>query len=129
MTHLFDPAIRHVRIIEAQVEQRTLDLFGEPGKAEGAIIARGSQDCALQRLHEMCPAIEFSSGVWRLSQIVLRVQIETGTSRRASVTVKLRPAAAATFKRQRSEGQIMEFLRRNGFCHARIADQSALAAE
>lgn len=129
VTHLFDPAIRHVRIIEAQVEQRTLDLFGEPGKAEGSIIARDSQNCALKRLHEMCPTIEFSSGVWRLAQIVLRVQIETGTSRRASVTVKLRPAAAATFKRQRFEGQIMELLRRNGFCHARIADQSAVAAE
>lgn len=129
MKDRFDPAIRHVRIIEAQVEQRTLDLFGKPGKAEGSMIARDSQDCALQRLREMCPTIEFSSGVWRLAQVVLRVQIETGTSRRASVTVKLRPAAAATFKRQRFEGQIMELLRRNGFCHARIADQSAVAAE
>ena len=129
LTHRFNPAIRHVRIIEAQAEQRTLDLFGTPGKAEGSMIARDSHDCALGRLRAMCPSIEFASGVWRLAQIVLRVQIETGTTRRASVTVKLRPAAAATFKRQRFEGQIMELLRRNGFCHDRDADRPAVAAE
>lgn len=125
----FDPAIRSARIVEAQVEHLSLDLFGNACIVEGSLMARSGQQCAVKRLRDMCPAIEFTTGAWRLSQIVIRVKIDTGLARPASVTVRLRPHADAAFKRQRFESQIMELLRRNGFCHVQDTHRSAVAAE
>jgi len=129
LRHEYDRSILRARIVEARIDDLSLDLFGDACKVEGTLVARDTQFCALKRLRHMCPEIEFTSGRWRIGHLVARVEIATATSHTSSVTVKIRPDADATFKRHRVEAQIMEFLRRNGFCHERRNDQSPAAAE
>ncbi|MCB1489266.1 MAG: hypothetical protein KDJ88_17645 [Bauldia sp.] len=128
-THRFDASIRKVQVVEAQVDRVSRDLFGEFDKLEWSFIARDSKDSALVRLHEAKPEIEFNTGDWRIGHLVLRVRIDTGGREPASVTVKVKPRAAVTFRRHRFEAQIMELLRRNGICCDRDTDRAAVAAE
>ena len=118
-----------MQVVEAQIDRVSCDLFGEFDRVEWSLVARDSRGCALERLRERFPDAEFGSGDWRIGHVVLRVHIDTGSRRLSSVTVKIKPEAAASFKRQRFEGQIMELLRRNGFCRDRDTDRTAVAAE
>ena len=126
----FDPGIRRIRVVEVQANSVSHDLFGELSLVHWSIAARDHEECALARLQNICPGIQFGSGSsWRLGHIVLRADMETGGPRPTPVIVKIKPKDVATFKRQRFEGQIMEVLRRNGFCSDRDAVSAAVAAE
>jgi hypothetical protein len=129
MTYRFDPTIRRVQIVEAQVDRVSRDLFGDFDEVEWSFVARDSHGGALERLHQACPDIQFGSSGWRIGHVVLRIRIDTGARRPSSVTVKIKPQASASFKRHRFEGQIMELLHRNGICRERDADRAAFAAE
>lgn len=129
VTHAFDRRIRNVRIVEAQVDRVSRDLFGVLDGVEWSFLARDGKECALARLAASRPEVEFGSGDWRIGHIVLRVRIDTGRRVPASVTVKVKPQATASFKRHRFEAQIVELLRRNGFCRDRDDDLAPVAAE
>jgi hypothetical protein len=128
-THAFDPSIRRVEIVEAQVDRVSQDLFGNFDHVEWSLVARDRCEGAVARLQAACPALEFQSGAWRLSHIVMRLSIEVGAQKLAKVIVKVKPTAQAIFKRERFEKQVMDLLRRNGFCCERDANRAALAAE
>ena len=76
MTHAFDRRIRSVRIVEAQVDQVSRDLFGDLDRVEWSILARDGKDCALARLASSRPEVEFESGNWRIGHVVLRIRID-----------------------------------------------------
>jgi hypothetical protein len=128
-SHGHDPQIRRVRIVEVQTDRVSLDLFGEPNVVEWSVVVRDNHDCALARLREMCPDVDFGTGDWRIAQVRLRIDIEAGRPRSVPVFVKVQPKSEVSFRRDRFEEQIMQLLRRNGFCRDRDADRAPLAAE
>lgn len=127
--HDFDPAIRRVQIIEAQANNVSTDPQTGAERVWWSIIARDNQDNALARLRETNCGIVFGDDAWRLNHLVIRVHIDVGARRPATVTAKIKPPAAAMFKRQRFEGRIMELLRRNGLCLERKPRDATAAAE
>lgn len=129
LAHAHDPYIRRVRIVEAQVERVSPDLAGQLQRPEWSVTVADRNGHTLELIRQLCPNVEFMSGRWRLSRVVLQADIQEARRRPASVIVTIQPEAQAVFRRLGHEARIMELLRRNGFCKDRIAAQTALAAE
>lgn len=127
-SHAHDPAIRRVRIVEAQADQLSLDHFTGDARLISTSVARDAGGGALDRLAEAMRSRSFGPD-WRLRHIVVRVTIESGTGRPGQVTIRIRPPASAAFSRHRFEERIMTLLRRNGLVHDRYAYGAAIAAE
>jgi len=127
-THAFDPAIRRVRIVEAQADQLSLDPFTGSMRLVSTSVARDGDGHALDRLGETMRSRSFGPG-WRLRHIVIRVSIDAEAGRPGQVTARIRPPASVVFNRHRFEDRIMTLLRRNGLVHDRYAYSAAFAAE
>lgn len=125
--HAHDPHIRSARIIE--VDAQWVTPTPTPGRSgwQWAVVVKDRLN-ALARLGEIAPRMTFGPEAYRLSHIVLRVEIDAGATRPARMTVKIKPPGTAMFKRERFEGCIMELLRRNGFCLDRDTVEAAAAA-
>jgi hypothetical protein len=126
--HAYDPAIQRVQIVEVQADRVGIDPRSGETRTFWSHVTRDSRDNALARLGEATRGIAFGSG-WRLNHLVIRLQIDTGASRPARVTVKLKPPGTAMFKRHRFEDRIMTLLRRNGLAHDREFAPPAIAAQ
>jgi len=127
--HDFDPRIRRVRIVEAQANRVASDPRMGDERVQWSIVTRDGRDNALARLGESRRDMRFGPDAWRLSHIMVRVDFDVGKPKPAPVTVKLKPFSQAMFKRERFEGQVMDLLRRNGFCLERESDLTSAAAE
>jgi hypothetical protein len=126
--HAFDPAIRRVRIVEAQADQLSHDPSTGTTRLVSASVARDDGGGALDRLAETMRSRSFGPD-WKLRQIVVRVNIDAGAGRPGQVTVQISPPAKATFRRHRFEGRIMTLLQRKGLVHDRYSYGAAIAAE
>ncbi len=129
LNHDFDPQIRRVRIVEAQANRVATDPQTGDERVLWSIVTRDNRDNALARLGESRRDMRFGPDSWRLSHIVVRIYFDVGKPKPAQVTVKLKPPSQAIFKRERFEGQIMDLLRRNGFCYEREPERASAAAE
>lgn len=126
--HAFDPAIRRVRIVEAQADQLSLDQVTSQTRISSTSVARDGDGGALDRLADAMRSRSFGPD-WRLRHIVIRVNIDAGIGRPGQITAKITPPASAIFARHRFEERIMTLLQRNGFLHERYTDCAAIAAE
>jgi len=126
--HGFDPAIRTVRIVEAQADGLSVDPFSGTSRLASTFVARDDQGGALDQLAEAMRTPVFGSDR-RLRHIVFRVNIDVGTGRPGQVTAKIAPPARASFNRHRFEARILTLLHRNGLIHDRYACSAAIAAE
>jgi len=126
--HGFDPAIRTVRIVEAQADRLSVDPFSGTSRLASTFVARDDQGGALDQLAEAMHSPVFGSDR-RLRHIVFRVNIDVGTGRPGQVTAKIAPPARATFNRHRFEERILTLLHRNGLVYDRYTDCAAIAAE
>jgi hypothetical protein len=127
-THAHDPAIRRVRIVEAQADQLSVDLATGHTRIGATAVARDGDGGALDQLADTMRSRSFRPD-WRLRHIVIRVYIDAGIGRPSQITAKITPPASAIFARHRFEERIMTLLQRNGFLHERYADSAAIAAE
>ena len=124
----FDPGIRRAAIVEVQIEKTT--------PAEGPSEIRGPWTLtvrdrwnALARMEQLTKFISFGEDRYRISHIVISLGFDIGTGKPARLTVKLKPPGSAVFRRQRFEGRVLEFLRRNRLCRERRSAASAAAAQ
>lgn len=126
--HAFDPAIRFVRIVEAQADQLSTDRFTGEVRLASTSLARDSRGGALNLLAETMRNPSFGRD-WRLRQIAIRVNLESGGGRPGQVTVTIKPPARAIFARHQFEDRILTLLHRNGLIHDQYACSAAIAAE
>ena len=126
--HGFDPAIRKVRIVEAQADRVSVDRFSGTERLASTFVARDDRGGALDQLAEAMRSPVFGPDR-RLRHIVFRVNIDAGSDRPGQVTAKITPPARASFNRHRFEERILTLLYRNGLLHDRYADSAAVAAE
>ena len=126
--HGFDPAIRKVRIVEAQADRVSVDRFSGTERLAATFVARDDRGFALNQLADAMRSPDFGPDR-RLRHIVLRVNIDTGSERPGQITAKITPPARASFNRHRFEERILTLLHRNGLLHDRYADCAAIAAE
>ena len=125
--HAFDPAIRTVRIVEAQADRLSVDPFSGTARLASTFVARDDQGGALEQLAEAMRSPVFGPDR-RLRHIVFRVSIDTGVGRPGQITAKIAPPGRATFNRHRFEQSILTLLHRNGLVHDRYAYSAAIAA-
>ena len=126
--HGFDPAIRKVRIVEAQADRVSVDRFSGIERLAATFVARDDRGFALNQLAEAMRSPDFGPDR-RLRHIVVRVNIDTGSERPGQITAKITPPARASFNRHRFEERILNLLHRNGLLRDRYADCAAIAAE
>jgi hypothetical protein len=126
--HGFDPAIRKVRIVEAQADRVSVDRFSGIERLAATFVARDDRGFALNQLADAMRSPDFGPDR-RLRHIVFRVNIDTGAGRPGQVTAKITPPARASFNRHRFEERILTLLHRNGLLRDRYADCAAIAAE
>ena len=126
--HAFDPAIRSVRIVEAQADQLGADRLTGDVRPASTSLTRDSRGGALARLAETMRSPSFGRD-WRLRQITIRVKLDTDVGRPGQVTVTIKPPARAAFARHQFEDRILSLLHRNGLIHDRHACSAAFAAE
>ena len=127
--HDFDPAIRRVRIVEVQANRVATDPETREERVQWSIVTRDGRDNALARFGESRHDMRFGPDAWRLGHIVVRVHVDVGKPKPAQVAIRLKPPSQAMFKRERFEGQVMNLLRRNGFCLERESELTSAAAE
>ena len=128
LDHAFEPGIRRAAITEVQIEKKA--------PAEGASEIRGPWTLtvrdrwnALSRMEQLTKFVSFGEDRYRISHIVISLGFDTGASKPARLTVKLKPPGTAVFRRQRFEGRVIEFLRRNRLCRERKSAASAAAVQ
>ncbi len=126
--HAFDPAIRKVRIVEAQADRLSMDRFSGTTRLASTVVARDDRGGALDQLAEAMRSPVFGPDR-RLRHIVVRVNIDVSSGRPGQVTAKITPPAKANFNRHRFEERILTLLHRNGLIHDRHACGAAVAAE
>ncbi len=125
----YDPSIRRVQIVEAQIDRIMVDDRTGEQRVGHSFVARDMRGGeALARLGEAMRGQRMGHE-WRLNHLSLRVEIGTGGARPSRVTVKVKPPSSAQFRRERFEHTIMTLLHRNGLVHDRNARGRAHAAE
>lgn len=125
----YDPSIRRVQIVEAQIDRILVDDRTGEQRIAHSLIARDTRGGeALARLGDAMRG-QRMGGEWRLNYLSIRVEIESGRSRPSRVTVKVKPPSSVQFKRERFEHTIMTLLRRNGLVRDRESRELADAAE
>lgn len=126
--HAFDPGIRSVKIVEAQADRITGATLGVRSGWQRSVLIKDRHN-ALEGMEQVGRGIAFGPDAYRLGQLGIRVEFDTGTKRHPRVTVKIKPPGTAMFKRQFFEGRIMELLRRNRLCLERESAEAAVAAQ
>ena len=124
----FDTGIRRAAIVEVQIAKATPSEGPSEIHGPWGLTVRDRWN-ALARLEQLSKFITFGADRYRISYIVISLAFDIGTSKPARLTIKLKPPGSLVFRRQRFEGRVLEFLRRNRLCRERGSAASVAAAQ
>jgi hypothetical protein len=124
----FDTGITRAAIVEVQIAKATPSAGPSEIHGPWALTVRDRWN-ALARMEQLSKFITFGADRYRISYIVISLAFDIGTSKPARLTIKLKPPGSLVFRRQRFEGRVLEFLRRNRLCREHGSAASVAAAQ